>query len=241
MNYYYITGTSRGIGKALAILLLLEDNNYVIGLSRTNTIEHERYEHLNFDLSNLEQVENYNFIDILDAEKVVLINNAGMIGDIKNTGNIDNQFIHKTFMVNTISPAILMNNFLKAYGSLEIEKNIINISSGAGRHPIESWSSYCASKSALDMFSTVVNKEQYLINKSNPVKVFSIAPGIVDTQMQDKIREADKADFSKVDTFVNYKNNNQLDAPTKTADLLIKIIQNPQKYKEVLLDVRDVL
>ena len=93
MNYYYITGTSRGIGKALALLLLQENNNYVIGLSRTNTIEHERYEHIDFDLSNFEQVANYGFIDILDAEKVILINNAGMIGDVKHAGNIDNKYI----------------------------------------------------------------------------------------------------------------------------------------------------
>ncbi len=133
-----------------------------------------------------------------------------------------------------------MNNFVKAYSHLEVDKSIINISSGAGRQAIESWSSYCASKSALDMFSSVIDVEQKLINKTKPVKVFSVAPGIVDTKMQYDIREAKEADFSNVSTFVNYKNNNQLDAPETTANLLMKIISNPQKYKEVLLDVREV-
>ena len=240
MNYYYITGTSRGIGKALALLLLRDENNYVIGLSRTKTIVHKRYEHINLDLSNFEQVENYAFIDIIDAQKLILVNNAGMLGDVKHTGNIDNKQIHKAFMVNMISPAVLMNNFIKAYGNLAIDKLIVNISSGAGRHAIESWSSYCASKSALDMFSSVVDIEQKQINQLNPVKVFSVAPGIVDTQMQDKIREADEMDFSNVSAFVNYKKENQLDAPEKTAELLMKIINNPQKYNKVLLDVREI-
>ena len=240
MNYYYITGTSRGIGKALTLKLLQDKNNYVIGLSRTNSIEHERFEFMQIDLTNYLQVANFQFIDILDAKKVILINNAGLIGDIKHTGNTDNKAIHDTFMVNSISPAVLMNNFLKAYASLAIEKLIINISSGAGRHAIESWASYCASKSALDMFSLVVNTEQKIINKDYPAKVFSIAPGIVDTQMQDVIRETDKSDFSNVDTFVNYKNTKQLASTEDTADLLAKVISNPDKHKDVLMDLRSM-
>lgn len=90
------------------------------------------------------------------------------------------------------------------------------------------------------MFSSVVDIEQKQINQLNPVKVFSVAPGIVDTQMQDKIREADEMDFSNVSAFVNYKKENQLDAPEKTAELLMKIINNPQKYNKVLLDVREI-
>ena len=241
MNYYYITGTSRGIGKAFALKLLENEDNYVIGISRTNSIKHERYEFISLDLSEFNQVENFSFIDIVDAKSITLINNAGVIGDIKHTGNIDNKLIHKTFMVNSISPAVLMNNFIKAYANLNINRLIINISSGAGRHALESWSSYCASKSALDMFSSVIELEQGIINKKNPVKVFSIAPGIVDTQIQNKIREAKKSDFNNVSTFIDLKNNDQLDAPEETVRLLMKVIENPENHKDVLLDVRNLL
>ena len=51
MNLFYITGTSSGIGFALANLLLKDSNNIVIGLSRRNNIEHKNYHHITHDLS----------------------------------------------------------------------------------------------------------------------------------------------------------------------------------------------
>lgn len=239
MNYYYITGTGKGIGKALALFLLQNGNNYVVGLSRNNAIKHEHFEFIPTNLNNFDSVNNFQFIDIRDAEKIVLINNAGIIGQINHVGDIDNQSIYDTFMVNSIAPAVLMNNFIKAYRDYPLEKIVLTISSGAGRHAIESWAAYCASKAAIDMYSLVADEEQKILPAEYPVKIFSVAPGIVDTQMQTQIRNTDKSSFSSVDKFIDYKNNKQLSSPEKTAELLAKILQNPDKYKEVLLDVRE--
>ncbi len=240
MNYYYITGTGKGIGKALALHLLEDKENYVIGLSRNNAIKHEHFEFIALDLSNFDTVSNFQFIDIRDANKIVLINNAGVIGKINHVGNMDNISVYETFMVNSIAPAVLMNNFIKAYRNYSLEKIVLTVSSGAGRHAIESWSAYCASKAAIDMFSLVAHEEQDLLSLKYPVKIFSAAPGIVDTQMQTQIRNTDKSNFSLVDKFIDYKNNKQLSSAEKTAELLNKILQNPDKYDEVLLDVREI-
>ncbi len=240
MNYYYITGTGKGIGKALALHLLEDKENYVVGLSRNNAIKHERFEFIRVDLNHFDELNMFQFIDIRDADKIVLINNAGMIGQINHVGSIDNVSIYNTFMVNSIAPAILMNNFIKAYRNYSLEKIVLTISSGAGRHAIESWAAYCASKAAIDMFSLVADEEQKILSAGYPFKIFSVAPGIVDTQMQTQIRNTDKSNFSSVDKFIDYKNNKQLSSPEKTAELLCKILQNPDKYDEVLLDVREI-
>ena len=240
MNYYYITGTGKGIGKALALELLKNKNNYVIGLSRNNKIKHKHFEFIKIDLSEFNSTEEFQFIDIHDADKIILINNAGILGNVKHIGNTDNFSIYQTLMVNTISPAILTNNFIKAYQKVDAEKIILNISSGAGRHAIESWGAYCASKAALDMFSQVVSVEQSLTTKTNPIKIFSVAPGIIDTQMQDQIRKTNKNDFSMVNTFINYKKEQQLYKPEKAAKLLISLLYNPNKYEDVLLDIRTI-
>jgi benzil reductase ((S)-benzoin forming) len=240
MNYYYITGTGAGIGKALALRLLQDENNYVVGLSRSNTIKQERFEFIRIDLSDLNAVENFQFINIRDAGKICLINNAGIIGKIAHVGNIDTASIYKTFMVNSIAPAVLMNNFISAYQNRAVEKIILTVSSGAGRHAMESWSAYCASKAAIDMFNNVVAVEQKRSEISYPVKIFSVAPGVVDTQMQTQIRVTDETDFSAVGKFVDYKNNNELATPEKAADSLNKILQNPDKFDDVLLDIREL-
>ncbi len=240
MNYYFITGTSKGLGKSLANHLLSDNNNFVYGLSRTQTINHKNYKHFSIDLDNLTEVNKFSFDIPNDAKKIVLINNAGIIGEIKKVGNRSTQDIISTYNINTTAPSILMNSFIAKYQNINTEKIILNISSGAGRHTIESWAAYCASKAALDMYSQVIYDEQKHFNKELAVKIYSVAPGIVDTPMQDQIRLADKYDFPIVDNFINYKNVGALSSPDEISEKLLNLIENSRKYKSVIYDVREL-
>src|SRR5688572_14651118 len=89
MKYYFITGTSQGIGKALAETLLNEPNTQVFGTARHQTIDHANYRHLLLDLSqtqNLIQNLPQFFPELPGAEELVLVNNAGVIGEIGYVG-----------------------------------------------------------------------------------------------------------------------------------------------------------
>src|SRR6056297_2063565 len=237
MNYFYITGTSRGIGKATAEELLKDDNNFVFGISRNSTIKHKNYKHIQLDLNDLEGVMAFQFNNLNDAQKVVLFNNAGTLGEVTPVGNLDNKKIIQSHNINLISPAILMNNFLAFYKKSEAEKIIINTSSGAARHTIPSWSNYCSTKAGLEMFARVIADEQQ-DKKEYPFKVFSIAPGVVDTEMQDEIREVDPENFRELDRFIELKKNDQLMDPTQVARRFVDVINNPQDYKEIVMDLR---
>jgi benzil reductase ((S)-benzoin forming) len=142
-------------------------------------------------------------------------------------------------MLNIVSPSLLMNNFVKAYKNNPVEKLVINISSGAAQKAYESWSTYCASKSGLDMYTSVAFLEQGLTKTVYPVRFFSIAPGIVDTMMQDEIREADPEKFAQLDKFKRYKNENLLASPAKTANRLVKFIENQHRFDKPLIDLRE--
>jgi len=240
MEYYFITGTSTGIGKAIAERLLAKKEVTIFGLSRRQTISHPNYRHVAMDLSRPENLLQFEFPEINRAERIVLINNAGVIGDIGFVGNKDNSIIVSTYNINIVSPSILINRFIKKYQSMETEKTILNISSGAARHSIAAWSDYCASKSALDMFSQTVAEEQSFLPESQRFHVFSVAPGIVDTPMQDQIRDAGKERFPYHETFVDYKAQNLLTLPEEVAVGVQDIIENPAKYSEVIMDLRNL-
>lgn len=238
MIIFYITGTSSGIGKALAEQALQIEDSLVYGFSRSCSIEHTNYNHTAIDLSNIEEVLRINFEKHSDAYKVVLINNAGIIADIKPIGKLSNESIVKVFNLNAICPAILTNKLIQCYNGTDIPIVIVNISSGAGRHPVESWASYCASKAAVDMFSQVNQAESGFDNPK--VRVFSIAPGIVDTHMQEKIRSTKLEDFPLLDKFNEYKTNGQLTSAESVAAKILEVIDKPEIHQNVLLDVRQL-
>ncbi len=236
MNIFYVTGTSSGIGLALINEILKNEDNWVVGYSRRFPLSHERYQHITVDLAAhgaASKVE----IPVFDkSAKVVLINNAGMLGDVKPVGMIDNNLLEQTFILNSIAPAILTNRILALYDSQTLPIIIINISSGAGRHPIESWAGYCASKAALDMF-TLVAANDLQISRPN-VHLISVAPGIVDTPMQDSIREVDSSNFPLGERFKNYKEQGMLSNPHSVAQKILELVANPAS--PTIVDLRDI-
>lgn len=234
MRVYYVTGSSSGIGKALVQALLQREDVKVIGISRRNDIKHPNFEHIALDLSDVEKVERFHFELWPDAEQVVLVNNAGTLGNVGPTGNKDDRVTIKAMNVNLLAPMILTNQFFRSYCPHPAEALVINISSGAGKYPVDGWSSYCSSKAGIDMFSEVTAKEMQQRNRDHHCKIFSIAPGIVDTAMQDHIRNQDEKNFSRVEEFRAYKREGQLASPESVADKLIHVMDQAGEYKETV-------
>ncbi|OON69130.1 SDR family NAD(P)-dependent oxidoreductase [Hymenobacter sp. CRA2] len=226
MHYYIITGASRGLGKALAEAVLAQPDTAVLGVSRHATIEHPRYQHQPLDFSDTVAVQS-NLFKLFparpDAQSITLINNAGVVGDIGYAGEQTNEQYEFVFDVNLVVPAMLMNTFLSAYGSLQCPRTVLNISSGAAQRPVDGWGAYCASKAALDMLSQVAQKEQDL--RSSHVRIRSLAPGVVDTAMQEQIRGAAKPSFSEIERFQELSAGGQLASPDAVATRIVQWLQ----------------
>ena len=212
----FITGTGKGIGEALA-KHLIKNKWKVYGYSRTNKIKHKNFIFIHTDLAKIATQTNFSFPQINSCSEILLVNNAAKIGTIVPIHKKQPVDIIDEYTINAISPTILCGSFLKQFK--DFKKTIINISSGAAVNSIPSWSTYCSSKSALDMLTKVIAKEGH-----EKLKIFSVAPGIVDTNMQKEIRAAKREDFPLRDKFSLYFSNNELESTKKIAQKLFYIL-----------------
>ena len=225
-----ITGTGSGIGKSLAKLLLKEGYK-VVGYSRTNNINHPNFQFIQIDLSIIDNVRNISLPDTENGN-VVLINNAATIGEILPFNKKKEENIISEYNLNIITPSILSNKLINTYHQ---KKLILNIGSGAAKKSIPSWSTYCSTKAAIDRLSDTIAEENIL-----NLKVFSIHPGIVDTNMQSKIRNTKEVNFALKNQFVEYYETDQLECSSIVARKIHIIIQNPEKFNENILSIRNI-
>jgi benzil reductase ((S)-benzoin forming) len=224
MKTIFITGTSRGIGYALLQELKKENSVFTIGRQQNDFY---------LDLSAIAKVEEFQFPKV-NTNEVVLINNAGILGEIKRSFEKEKEDVQTVININTIAPIILCTSFIKKFANKKL--TIINISSGAARRAIPSWANYCASKAAIDLFSETLQLE--LIEKNINGRVFSIAPGVVDTKMQEEIRNSKISDFSVVQKYIALKK--QLFSPNFVAKKINSLIYSENKFEKVLLRIEDI-
>lgn len=249
MHVFFVTGASKGIGFALC-KELLQENHLIVCVARTKNKKllqmakesNTKLEFLEYDLGMSDDLEDLmkKMVRLIpeQPQSITLVNNAGVIDPIGRTENNAPEAIIKSIAVNLTAPMVLTSTFIKQLHNYSIPKRIINISSGAGRHPYSGWSSYCAGKAGLDHYTRVVFEEQKKV--PNRVKVISVAPGIIDTGMQERIRQSDKQDFELIERFIEYKKEGMLSSPENTAKKLIKMIQSDDFNKlDPIVDLRD--
>ena len=239
VDVFIVTGASKGIGFEL-LKQLRRKGNKVIGIARTTPVDAKDF--VAADLSATNQLDEL-LAGIIDenretATAFTLINNAGMVDPIGLMGAVPADAMANAIALNLTAPMILANTFISSLKEFEGPKRIVNISSGAGRKAYEGWGVYCTTKAGLDHFSRVIALEQ--ASAEHPVDIVSIAPGIIDTGMQETIRASKEEEFPLLDHFIDYKENGLLSSAEQTAEKLIGFMEN-EDFKMVgpIADIRN--
>ncbi len=221
-----VTGVSRGLGAALA-------NQLATGGWEVLPVSRSIGECV--DLSSAQSLTAWlgggaltGFLG--DATDILLINNAGMVEPIGSSGTLEPAAVQNAIQLNVTAPIVLTDAVLAARRP-GTQVRIVHISSGAGRRPLAGWAVYCATKAALDMHAQALASERL-----DGVRVAAIAPGVVDTDMQGVIRDAD---FPDRDRFRDLKADGNLTAPADSAAAILRLVERDDFGDRVIADVRD--
>ena len=240
-----VTGHTRGLGAALAQSLLQRDIE-VLGLGRGTHAElasrhPERFTQAVVDLADPAALERWLTGDTLDAfalgaQCVLLFNNAGTVEPIAPLGAQDPLAIARAVTLNVAAP-LMLANALAATPALDANasRRIVHISSGAARNAYPGWSVYCATKAALDHHARAI-----ALDAPAGVRICSIAPGVIDTGMQETIRATSVDQFPMRDRFEQLKQNGLLSTPEAAAQQLIDYALSEAFGSVPATDVREL-
>lgn len=243
-----ITGASRGMGLAIAQQLLSPTARLLCISRNTNAQLAEeaqragaQLEQWPRDLAHGEAVATalsawFANIDPQTIASVTLINNAALISAMVPLRDASPTELATALRVGLEAPMQLTAAFLGMTRNWNTQRKVLNISSGLGRRAMASSASYCAAKAGMDHFTRCVALDEAQLE--NGAKVCSLAPGVIDTDMQVQLRTSDPAKFPDVAMFAGMHSGKQLSSPADAAQKVIAFLNRPDFGSEPVADVR---
>ncbi|MDO8904021.1 SDR family NAD(P)-dependent oxidoreductase [Hydrogenophaga sp.] len=249
-----LTGASRGMGLAMAHQLL-DANSHLLCISRQANRELETLavrkgaavtlwsQDLADTQGSAERLQAWlNELDANHLASATLINNAGVIPHIGPLDECPPEELANALRVGLEAPMQLTAAFLRATGAWVASgwqgpRKVLNISSGLGRHAMAAQAPYCAAKAGMDHFTRCSALDE--ARRPHGAKLVSLAPGVIDTDMQVQLRAGDPAAFPDRQRFVELQSQGQLTSPQAAAERVLAWLDRPDFGEQPVADVRD--
>jgi benzil reductase ((S)-benzoin forming) len=237
-----LTGHTRGLGAAIAENLLGRGIP-VLGVARGMNAElAQRFpalEQVALDLADADALahwlEGAQLKRFLAACKsALLINNAGVVQPVGPLPAQELAAIARAVSLNVTAPLLLASAVASA-SPPEAEKRMLHVSSGAARSAYPGWSIYCATKAALDHHARAV-----ALDATPKLRICSLAPGVIDTDMQAEIRKTPLERFPIRERFEALKREGSLSEPKECAARLVDYLLSAGFGQAAVADLRDL-
>jgi benzil reductase ((S)-benzoin forming) len=229
-GFFLITGTSRGIGEALA-QKLLEKGGTVLGVARSRSavLKSTKYHHLCFDLADTSRISQImeKVDEVVDNQRfdfICLVNNASAVEPLGAIEKCPSSEIDAHVRISLIAPMILTSLFIRRFSHDRVRKKVAFITSGSAYTATPHESIYCGSKAGMTMFAQSVGLEQK--DKESGFEVICIRPGMVDTYMHQVARSKNRDEYVWVDLAKQFYENGELEDPAKVAEKIVTILNN---------------
>jgi hypothetical protein len=240
-----LTGHTRGLGAAIAQELLLRGIP-VLGIARHGNAELAgRFpillQQAEADLADVAVLSRWLTDETLQrylagSKSVLLINNAGTVQPIGSLEAQDALRVAQAISLNVAAPLMLAAAVAAVSRDVAVrDLRILHVSSGAARSAYAGWSVYCASKAALDQHARAV-----MLDKTPGVRICSLAPGVLDTDMQAEIRATSQERFPMRVKFDELKRDGLLADPFDCARRLVEFLLSQQFGQAPVADLREI-
>ena len=219
-----VTGASRGIGRAIAKELVLEGNTVIANYNKSKNHAESLEKEVNelgknidlyqADVSQRQEVCNMiNYIIKKYGKIDVLVNNAGidLVRLFTEVTDEDWNYV----INNNLYSVFCVSQEVSKHMISEKKGVIINISSIFGQIGASCESIYAVSKAGIDALTKSLAKELSLSN----IRVNSIAPGLIDTDMNNDLTLEDIEDLKKE---IPLKRIGRTEEIAKTVKMLIE-------------------
>jgi NAD(P)-dependent dehydrogenase (short-subunit alcohol dehydrogenase family) len=247
MQYHLtiLTGASRGLGAAMAEQLL-KPGHRLVTLSRHAAdlwvVQGSDLEQWALDLADpgpaAARVEA--FLAAQDPKglaSATLINNAAALATPAPLEHQGGDELSRAMRVGLEAPLLLSAAFLRATAAWTVLRKLLFISSGLGRRAMAGSAAYCAVKAGMDHLARSIALEQ--ATQPNGARAVSLAPGVIDTDMQVQLRGADPALFAARENFAALHAKGQLDTPAAAAAKVLRYLAREDFGSNPVADVRD--